>query len=263
MNNQDITKVLEDISNTFILSTGRTGTMFLSDYFTLSGPKVLSLHEPPPSRMFIPLTNMLYAGKMSEQKYVEIYLKRRKQVLHELKNHSHYIESNNFIWAGAKAFLNCIPNTKIIHVIRHPQLYVLSHLNFGFWKFPKNLIRKFDAYMLKHGTHSIDRNNPIAHLFCRWIIINTFLSELDDDQRYVRLKFEEVTDSNKQANQLNDLSDFLNLERYSYDANKSKKLRTNKSDTLYQIEAIEETMSRYIDKLKPLMHKYNYQFIDA
>ena len=116
----------------FILSTGRTGTQFFEEFLSANFKNTLCLQEPKPSRRFKFYSNLLSQNKISENFVSKQYLKLRKKILNT-NNLKLYVESNNFIFGCINAFRDNISNIYILHLIRHPEKYIISHLNHGFW----------------------------------------------------------------------------------------------------------------------------------
>lgn len=120
-----------DKSLAFILSTGRTGTQFFESYLTETSP-YLCLHEPKPSRRFKFMSNMLLDKKIKPETICKQFTKHR-QTMFEQAGEQMYVESNNFFFGCIPAINTCFEDVKVLHIIRHPESYVKSHLNHGFW----------------------------------------------------------------------------------------------------------------------------------
>jgi len=195
----------------FILSTGRTGTMFFQDYINGICTNFKCLHEPKPSRRFIFLSNLYQANKISSKTYCRIYLNTRKELFKTLTE-SNYIESSNFMAGGVFALNHHIKGIKILHIVRHPQTYVKSHLDYGYWKGYKQIIRRFAPYSVeKLPLSALQRQNPVLVLYSRWKMVNNMIEKYKETNDYLLVRFEDVfkSDDDTKLIKLNEINDFL------------------------------------------------------
>jgi len=196
---------------TFILSTGRTGTMFFQDYINNTCPGFKCLHEPKPSRRFIFLSNLYQANKISSSYFYNVYAKSRKELLNSFYEEN-YVESSNFMAGGVFALNQHIKDIKILHIVRHPLTYVKSHLDYGYWKGYKQMIRRFMPYSVERLPLSIQqRQNPILVLYSRWKKVNEMIENYKESNNYLLVKFEDIfkADEDIQLDKLNEIRLFL------------------------------------------------------
>ncbi len=209
MNTMEINKNLN-----FILSTGRTGTMFFEEYINASCRDAVCLHEPHPSRRFIPLSNMYFQQKITAERFNKIYIQSRKDLWSKTPEKT-YIESSNFMWAGVKSLNSVKNNIKILHIVRHPQDYIKSHYDYGFWKHYKQMIRKYVPYFIADlPITNKEKKDPIMVLASRWKLINESLNTYVETNPYLMVRFEDIfkTDAEKGALKLNEIRAFFDLE---------------------------------------------------
>lgn len=220
----------------FILSTGRTGTQFFSSYLSETCEGILCLHEPFPSRRFKWYSNFYLKDKLSKKFIGKQYLAKRKKILnnHEI---AHYVESSNFLFGCVEAVNEFIDNLNVIHIVRHPISYTISHLNKGFW----SGIKGFTARNIPGWLEFIDKEikssgDPVLILLARWIYVNKVVSSYQRTNPYLLLRFEDIFDKNAKdpMGELNKTRKFLGckeLQRKEQKdwlkktANKSKKNR--------------------------------------
>lgn len=245
----------------FILSTGRTGTMFFEDYINDTSVKALCRHEPKPSRRFIPLSNMHFEGKISSENFNRKYFSARKKLLST--SPAIYIESSNFMWSGVFALNHDLPNVKILHIVRHPQDYIKSHYDYGFWSGYKRLIRSNIPFFVANLPISKkQKKDPIMVLAARWKLINETLQKYEATNPYLRVRFEDVfknEDAKEGAKKLSEIRAFLGCEPISIEESlkyiQAPKNVSKKKNTAHLIDSYTD----YIKKeLSALMDSYNY-----
>jgi hypothetical protein len=223
----------------FILSTGRTGTQFFSNYLSRTCEGLLCLHEPFPSRRFKWYSNFYLNGKLSREFIAKQYLAKRKSILHNDKI-NHYVESSNFLFGCVEPINEGIEELRVIHIIRHPITYTVSHLNKGFW----NGIKGFTARNIPGWLEFIDKeikssHDPVMILLARWVYVNEVISSYQKTNPYLNLRFEDIFDSEASdpVNELNRTRQFLDCPELPGDeqqewlkvtANKSRKDRSKR-----------------------------------
>ncbi|NES72585.1 MAG: sulfotransferase, partial [Okeania sp. SIO2D1] len=117
-----------NIQKVFIVSTGRTGTLFMSEFFKLF-PEVFSCHEPNPN--FWNLGINYAQGIKSSHEAVQEIEKGRRVLCSEVKRRKAqiYIESNNRLFSLVKPLREVFPDAKIVHVVRDGRDYVRSGMS--------------------------------------------------------------------------------------------------------------------------------------
>lgn len=251
-------------STTFIVSTGRTGTQFFANYLSQNTGEVICLHEPHPSRRFKWYSNFYLENRLSGDFIANQYFKTRKKILKSFQGSS-YIESSNFIFGCIDPIATIIDEVQVIHIIRHPVNYIISHLNKGFW----NGIKGFTARNIPGWLEFIDKdikrsNDPVLMLAARWIYVNEIIGQYESRYPFLSYRFEDLfssRDSNASV-KLNQIRDFVgcealdedvNLNYLSKPANKSKKSISDQWN-------IEEKHLDYLENNgKKLLSKFNYE----
>lgn len=252
---------MENKNLVFILSTGRTGTMFFQDYINETCDDFRCLHEPVPSRRFIFLSNMFQARKISSDLFTKIYLKSRKKLFNETKE-SNFVESSNFMSGGVFALNKNMPNIKIIHLVRHPQDYVKSHYDYGYWKGYKKIVRKFVPFSVERlPLTASERQDPFLVLYSRWKEINNMIAKYKDTNEYLMLRFEDVfkSDPIDALSQLNTLRKFIGANKIGLEDNLKWLSKPKNVSVKKPTNSILEEYKWYAEShLKECMDKYDY-----
>lgn len=247
---------------TFILSTGRTGTHFFKNYLNFTCDRMNCLHEPKPSRIFKIYSNMYLNNKIKPKLIYKKYIVARQRYFEKLHD-CDYVESNNFIFGCVPALNHFLHNILIVHIIRHPVDYIVSHLNHGFWNIKKKLFAKYCPYWLEniHIDEEL-KNDPVIMLAERWKYVNEQIKRYKESNMYMNTKFENLFNENKNisVSEINRIRKFLNCDTLSDARNIHWLSRpTNTSKKSQGHELVKEFHLKYInDNLWPLMQEYNY-----
>ncbi len=245
----------------FILSTGRTGTQFFEDYINRTSP-ALCRHEPRPSRRFKFLSNLYLNQKVSSRRVGKIYQNSRKKLFRSLRGQL-YIESSNFLFGCMAPLREVYPESKVIHLVRHPVDYASSHLGKGFWRGHKRFFARHVPYWLETLTVE-DRSDPIQLLAARWKYVNRQIGSYAADQPYLRIRFEDLfsEDPGTSSGTLNrirvfcglaPLKDEENAHWLRHPKNAARHLRVLNPDEVEHIQA----------SCAALMQEYDYSPVPA
>lgn len=185
----------------FVLSTGRTGTVYLADLMAqLDG--VVSVHEPKPSRVLNAWTTAFLEGHVADDYMATALYTKRQKAMGRLQAQL-YVESNNFIAGFAEALEQVFENPTIIHIVRDPRDFATSLTNRGdnvgirrffnehvpYWAYVPKGLRKRDL-------------TPLTRPLYRWQAINSYLSAYGEGRpNYHYFKFEDIFDK-KQPGEL-------------------------------------------------------------
>lgn len=253
-----------DIPITFILSTGRTGTQFFSNYLTESCSQILCLHEPRPSRRFKWYSNFYLINKIRPDFIARQYLRKRKSILSR-SDFSHYAESSNFIFGCIPAIATVVPDISVIHIVRNPVSYIQSHLNKGFWSGIKGFTAKNIPGWLEFIDPEIKHSgDPVLILAARWIYVNSVINAYHEKYPSLFLRFEDIFGKDRDAGikSLDTVRDFLECPPLDHSeqslwleksANRSKKQRAEK----YVFTDKHREFLR--EKGTGLLEQYNYE----
>ena len=113
-----------------ILSTGRTGTTALAEYFNQGFKDVCAVHEPRPSWRLRIAAHKYMAGRISREEAIRCFVRARQRMIANVQQPI-YIESNPFLVGFLDIFEEFFQRPKIVHIVRDPRTMVQSALNFG------------------------------------------------------------------------------------------------------------------------------------
>ena len=114
-----------------ILSTGRTGTIFLARLFSdLYPSSVASYHERGQSRPIQILTNLHFSHLFPKSGLKAAWKLLKGNEIESCEKDFH-IDANNFLYGLASLAPELYPNLKVLHIVRDPRDYVTSQLNFS------------------------------------------------------------------------------------------------------------------------------------
>ena len=190
-----IDKIYNGYSPFFILSTGRSGSKFLSTLIDQSS-NVTAYHEPFPALQYFSdfafhhqkdkesLTNMIDAARM--ELILDVFIKNQI-----------YIESNQCLSFFAPALAKLFMGSKFVHLIRHPGDFVRSaarkgwHKNDSLWE--SGRVRMAD----KHQWVSLDYIEKLSWV---WNATNQYLEKFKNSlspSRIFTLKIEDAVNNEK------------------------------------------------------------------
>lgn len=242
----------------FILSTGRTGTHFFENYINSTCPEHVCLHEPHPSRRFKIFSNMYLQGRISEKFVYNRYIKARRKYFKKYKNIS-YVESNNFMFGCLPAFSRYLPELHVLHIVRNPLDYIMSHLNHGFWTGKKKFVAKYVPYWLEDIESGRD---PVRLLANRWLYVNECISSYASFAEYMCVRFEDLFmgGEEKTSDTINKVRFFLGCSNLSTSENfKYIKKPSNISSPGKQANALNSECVAYVNaRLGVTMKNYGY-----
>ena len=122
----------------FLLSTGRTGTMFLAHFFDRHSANVRAFHEPYPSLLRLGLDTAV--AHVTIEAAAAQLARDRRWYLQRLDRPT-YLEANNRLFALAPAIQQAYPGAGIIHIVRDGRAVVRSGLARGWYgpadRFPR------------------------------------------------------------------------------------------------------------------------------
>lgn len=119
----------------FVLSTGRVGSQTLTALLALS-PAVVSEHEPFPRLVKASIDAYLEGGDLgASEKWREVVYGARDDLVCEANRRGKiYVETNNRLTYLAPILATCFPDSKFIHLHRHPYEVVRSAMRRGYYE---------------------------------------------------------------------------------------------------------------------------------
>lgn len=115
----------QNVKPCFVLSTGRAGTLLLTQLLQVS-PHIRVAHQPQPE--LIRASKIAYEQIANSPKiFLETFKSAREElVLEATSREQQYIETNNRITFFAPIIRDVFPNAVFIHLVRHPGSFVRS-----------------------------------------------------------------------------------------------------------------------------------------
>lgn len=182
--------------NVFILSTGRTGTVYLANLLN-QVPDTVSVHEPKPSRVLIAWSAAFFEGRISLDFMSTALASKRKKLLSEIAGSQMYVESNNFIAGFADVLDELFEDAKVIHIVRDPREFTTSLTNRGDDSGLRRFLNRYVPY-LAYAPPGVKRRKltAVTRAAYRWNATNEYLDDFGrrNPNQYYRCKFEDVFD---------------------------------------------------------------------
>jgi hypothetical protein len=230
-----------NISPIFIISTGRTGTHFFTNFFNENFRNVFAIHEP--QKDVFELNHAFLKGEVSLNKAGDMFKEFRKGILNHLNKNSLniYVESNNNLSYLIPVLRSEFPNYKIIYIQRDGRDFVRSAYSKntkGKWvgevpflskKDPRN---RLNPSFLKDDLYSNDWDNlsRFENICWNWSRKDSLIyNEVYNDSKTIILKFENLFVT-KQPSEWNRLIDFLDLRKNIINENILSYMKANKSN---------------------------------
>lgn len=211
---------MKDTQPILIISTGRTGTIFLSRLFADLYPDAASYHERGASRPIQILTN-LHFSHLLPKSGLKLGWKLLKGNEIENCEKKFHIDANNFLYGLASLAPELYPNLKVLHIVRDPRTYVTSQLNFSRQKGTSFIANYFVPFWQPNPF--LVGEIPISRIFgftrfekyCWiWNFKNRIMESLEDSSTpYLRVRFEDLFNKNDPESLFNNITDFIGLPR--------------------------------------------------
>jgi len=205
-----------------IISTGRTGTIFLSRLFADLYSVAASYHERGASRPIQILTNLHFSHLLPKSglKFAWKLLKGKEIETCEAAFH---IDANCFLYGLAALAPELYPNLKVIHIVRDPRTYVTSHLNFSRQKDTSFIANHFVPFWQPNPFWVGEVPLPKIFHFSRfekycwiWSFKNRVMDGLENSSTpYLRVRFEDLFHTDDPGRVFNGMTDFIGLPRHS------------------------------------------------
>ena len=112
----------------YIISAGRTGTVFLESFFNLHCPGVTAVHEPAPSRQHLMLANLRNEWGIGGSLLSWHFQKSRLARL-EARSGA-YVEINPHLCPFTDLLPDPLRPLRVVHMVREPSSWTASMLGF-------------------------------------------------------------------------------------------------------------------------------------
>jgi len=189
---ENLDKFYKEYSPVFILSTGRSGSKFISEICNLSND-LNAFHEPSPTLMFFPI--QAYHQNIEILKQI-INASRMELMLNSFIKDKIYVESNQCLSFYSYALAELFPKAKFIHIVRHPGDFIRSSIRKGWHK--NDSI--WEIGRIKESNKEWMMYDQIEKLAWTWKETNNYLVDFGAsllDNRYLLVKFEDLSSNLK------------------------------------------------------------------
>jgi len=177
----------------YILSAGRTGTVFLEKLLSVYAPHILAKHEPSPTREQMMLANLRndygVGGGLLKWWFKK---SRTKRVAAESRT---YIEINPFLCAMTDLLCETDHPVRIVHVTREPKSWARSMTVFG----ASSKFRWFIDYVPFAKPYPNPRPSGWSRWtyyernLARWVWCNSRICALEDQaEAYTHVRYEDL-----------------------------------------------------------------------
>lgn len=179
----------------FILSAGRTGTVFLSKFLAGMYPQHRIVHEPPSSRRIFMLANAEAAGRAPQGIALRLFTANRARALKRLPDQSILLEINPFLYPLADRMEQVIEPLHVVHLVRDARDWIRSMANFGAASWRRYLI---DYVPFARAIHPAARRewrslDTISQFAWRWRLANEQLLACGRNAaQYTLIRYEDL-----------------------------------------------------------------------
>ncbi len=206
-----------------IVSTGRTGTQFLAEFFNKFLPRSAGLHEPEPDLLSVAI-GVATRGKKLENALSEIRVARKMMMQKILKGGGNcLVEANNRYFSLLPLAREIYSNLRIVHIIRDGRDYVRSGMSrpqVGHWYSARDPHAKNDlrlkATMFPEDPYyeCWSELNAFQKITWRWVKKDSFIrKDVRDKEDSLTLHFESIFNREENYPGLRQMIDFLDLPR--------------------------------------------------
>ncbi|MEQ8789574.1 MAG: hypothetical protein RIC55_24985 [Pirellulaceae bacterium] len=186
----------------FIISAGRTATVFLSRELSRLYPHLCCWHEPPPARFELMLANLRNDWSLGRGTLERWFLRTRRRRMASLARGRQYVEVNPMLCPLADLLPELPGRVRVIHLVRHAESWAQSILKFKASGFRRHVIDYLPmATPFPSPRPSGWRRLPAsAKALWRWRHCNEQIAALATRcDHYTRLRFEDLMSDDDQA----------------------------------------------------------------
>jgi hypothetical protein len=240
----------------FVLSTGRCGTMWLTELL-LPSSKVFVNHALQPE--LVRQSKLAYEGYVSNvETLVEIARATRDDLISAAYQADRvYVETNNRITFFAWALLRAYPGSKFIHLYRHPADFVRSGMRRDWygghpWDIGRITMKSIEEW------EKLSRLEQIAWLWNETnAFIEIFLDSLEPE-RYMSLKSEQMFFDKETARRICQFVGALDLPGSHIEKMQTKRINVQQSGSFPKYEEWSIEQKQLLRQWCPLASKYGY-----
>lgn len=202
----------------FVLSAGRTGTVFLTKFFKKRSDIIAAAHEPWPGHYGLLIANLrrkLGTSGSILRFLMLIGLKRRIKRA-SLAGKTHYIELNPFLCAYQDLLPTLGIKYSIIHLVRNPESWAKSITRFKASGYRRHIISfvPFSMPFPEPRPKGWSVLSPFEKSIWRWQFCNEEILKASQTCSSLLLRYEDIflEDSKIYLSQIEKLSTFTNID---------------------------------------------------
>ena len=179
----------------FVLSAGRTGTVFLSNLLRSISEHLHCFHEPPPARYELVLGNAANDLGVGSSLVRRLVLSVRRHRLCNLEDKDRYIEVNPLLCPAIEYLPELVRDLRVIHIVRHPRDWAQSILAFkasGYRRFLVDYI-PFGRTYPQPRPHNWRKSSPAVKALWQWRTCNEQILTIQPYcHTYLLLRYEDL-----------------------------------------------------------------------
>ncbi|GAB6137364.1 sulfotransferase domain-containing protein [Halanaerobaculum tunisiense] len=205
------------IKKSFIISTGRTGTHFLSEFLNQFS-SVFSIHEPHPT--FLRLAINYACGEVTDLKAVKKVERCRRALCREIKREDAniYFEASNRLFSLVPILRKVFSDCSIVHIVRDGRDYVRSGMSRNWYKEEDDGSRLRAIYFEDDKYYDKWEDMSRFEKICwEWQKKDQFIwQEIKDSDDAITVKFEDIFKNDK-CKGIYEIADYIDLPREETD----------------------------------------------
>ncbi len=248
----------QNVRPCFVLSTGRAGTLLLTQLLQLS-PRISVAHQPRPE--LIRSSKLAYEQiKKQPDIFRETFKSAREEMLLDaLSQDQVFVETNNRITFFAPIIRDVFPNAVFIHLVRHPGSFVRSGIRRQWYsdKHEHDIGRIVpQSGAMKESWHGLSQIEKIGWL---WNETNQFIEETKTvlGKNFLFVKAEDLF---KDVSVTQKIYEFINVDSPSVSLLQKnlKPVNVQKKGEYPPYREWPENDKAALKRVAPLMKKYGY-----
>ena len=153
----------------FVISTGRAGTKFVTNILTQKSD--FSVHHDLSPKLEYASFLLHKEGCKKESSKIAFLASRMSILSETFRMNKKYLETNNRISLFAEGIAELMPNSKFIHLVRHPAEFVRSGIRRGYYE---TMDPALSGHIMPSDEHNIDWDNmtQLEKVAWQWSEIN-------------------------------------------------------------------------------------------
>ncbi|MCB9208121.1 MAG: sulfotransferase [Ignavibacteriales bacterium] len=254
-----IKEIHEKASPIFVLSTGRSGTKYLTEIFNLFTQLDVH-HSTKPEMIYYSKYAYEYHGKFSEELKHIIDASRLEIIQEAYLRDRIFVETNNRITFFAYVLAELYPNSKFIHLIRHPGDFVKSGIARNWYKGKDS--HNLGRILPKDSAINWEQFSDIEKISWLWNETNQFIEmfkmQLNDNSRLLTLKAEDLFGNKNEIINILDFIGMKNIDHNIIDNKLNKKINAQSKNNFPDYQNWKKEDKEALMRQIKINDKYNY-----